>query len=230
MSDIVTAANGKLVQWRPQVSPGFLYWPLALNLGLSTGKRRYGHPAFTGILPEPWLPLKKGQTLVNGHRNGLLRIPLDSTNGIVLSLRNRYSMLRKKVTRRAPATANGESNDGEAQPAVAEAHATNPWVDADAPGPSSHPQSNLHRLSFDPGSGVIMLPEGDDWLMDDDDDSSDEYGHTVPPSGEVTRNASQEDLAHVSSASAVSASPKRRYGTYYHHPERRRATIPGAFP
>ncbi|KAF5354076.1 hypothetical protein D9756_007257 [Leucocoprinus leucothites] len=35
---------------------------------LNTGKRRYGHPALNGVLPEPWLPLKKGQTLIN-HNN-----------------------------------------------------------------------------------------------------------------------------------------------------------------
>ncbi|KAF8559485.1 DUF221-domain-containing protein [Imleria badia] len=198
---------------------------------LNTGKRRYGHPAFTGVLPEPWLPLKKGQTLVNGYRNGLMRIPLESTHGIVLSLHNRYSMLRKKVTRRSRTTANGDNNDAtsplEVHPLVSGPHATNPWAEAEA-GPSSHPHNHhYHRLSYDPASGVIMLPEGDDWLVDDDD-SSDEYGNTTPPSGEATsNNTSQEDLGHPSSPPA---SPKRRHGTYYHHPERRRPTIPGAFP
>lgn len=176
--------------------------------------------------------------LMNGHRNGLMRIPFDSTHGIVLSLSNRYSMLRKKVTRRSRTTANGdESNEigspREVHPLVSDTHASNPWAEGDA-GPS-HAQNRIHhRLSFDPGSGVIMLPEGDDWLIDmddddDDDDSSDEYGNTTPPSGEVASNASQEDLAHPLSSSTP-ASPKRRYGTYYHHPERRRPTIPGAFP
>ena len=204
-----------------------------MTRGFSTGKRRYGHPAFTGVLPEPWLPLKKGQTLVNGHRNGLIRIPLESTHGIVLSLRNRYSMLRKKVVRRSPTTANGESNDPtsplEVHPLVSDTHAANPWAEGEA-GSSSHPHSHYHRLSYDPASGVIMLPEGDDWLMDDDDDSSDEYGNTTPPSGEVaSTNTSQEDLGHPSTSSPP-ASPKRRHGTYYHHPERRRPAIPGAFP
>ncbi|KAG8221618.1 hypothetical protein J3R82DRAFT_1895 [Butyriboletus roseoflavus] len=200
---------------------------------LNTGKRRYGHPAFTGVLPEPWLPLKKGQTLVNGHRNGLMRIPLDSTHGIVLSLRNRYSMLRKKVTRRSRIIANGEGDEvaspHEVHPLVSDTHASNPWAEANA-GPS-HAQHNIqHRLSFDPGSGVIMLPEGDDWLLDDDDDdSSDEYGNATPPSGDAASDTSQEDIAHPSSSSTP-ASPKRRHGTYYHHPERRRPTIPGAFP
>lgn len=199
--------------------------------GFSTGKRRYGHPAFTGVLPEPWLPLKKGQTLVNGHRDGLLRIPLNSTNGIVLSLHNRYSMLRKKVARRSRSTANGENSEGaspnEEHPLVSDAPASNPWAESDAS--PSHAHNLHHRLSFDPASGVIMLPEGDDWLVDDDDDvSSDEYGNATPRPSEVTSNASQENLGPLSAS--PSASPKRRHTTYYHHPERRRATTPGAFP
>ena len=162
-----------------------------------------------------------------------MRIPLDSTHGIVLSLRNRYSMLRKKVTRRSRVSVNGEGDEvaspREVHPLVSDTHASNPWAEADA---ASHTQNIIHhRLSFDPGSGVIMLPEGDDWLMDDDDDdddSSDEYGNATPPSGEAAGNTSQEDIAHPSSSTP--ASPKRRHGTYYHHPERRRPTIPGAFP
>ncbi|KAG9311311.1 hypothetical protein JVU11DRAFT_8399 [Chiua virens] len=172
---------------------------------LNTGKRRYGHPAFTGVLPEPWLPLKKGQTLANGHRDGLLRIPLNSTNGIVLSLRNRYSLLRKKVSRRARTTENGENDVAnsphEVHPLTADTHTTpDPWTESDA-APSHGLDNHLHRLSYDPASGVIMLPEGDDWLMDEDDDSSDECGDTTTPaSGEATsNNASQENLVHPSS-------------------------------
>lgn len=223
---VVATADGKLVQWRSEVSRFFvLAWRPALNRGFSTGKRRYGHPAFTGVLPEPWLPLKKGQTLVNGYRNGLMRIPLESTHGIVLSLRKRYSMLRKKVTRGSRTTADGENDEVHAL--VSDTHASNPWAESDA-GPSQNYQH--HRLSYDPASGVIMLPEGDDWLMDDDDDdSSDEYGNATPQSGEAASNTSQEDLGHVSPSSPPT-SPKRRHATYYHHPERRRPSIPGAFP
>lgn len=174
---------------------------------------------------------------MNGHRNGLMRIPLDSTHGVVLSLRNRYSMLRKKVARRAPVAANGDNGEPgsphEVHPLATETHASNnPWVETDASGPSSHAPTHLHRLSFDPASGVIMLPEGDDWLVDDDDDSSDEYGNGTPPSGEATSaTPSQEDLAGAPTSPSPSASPKRRHhGTYYHHPERRRVSVPGAFP
>lgn len=226
---VVTTANGKLVQWCFEVSRFLdLAWRLALNPGFSTGKRRYGHPALTGVLPEPWLPLKKGQTLVNGYRNGLMRIPLESTHGIVLSLRKRYSMLRKKVTSRSRTTANGED---EVHALASDTHASNPWAETGV-GPSRAQNNHHHRLSYDPASGVIMLPEGDDWLLeedDDDDDSSDEYDNATPQSGEVASNASQEDLGHATSPSAPT-SPKRRHGTYYHHPERRRTSIPGAFP
>ena len=132
-------------------------------------------------------------------------------------------MLRKKV-QRVRSTDNEESNGvtDEVHPLVGGRHAANPWADA---GPSSS-QRDLHRLSFDPASGVIMLPEGDEWLMDfDDDDSSDEG---TPASGEVTSDASQEDLVHTGSVPPASPS-KRRHGTYYHHPERRRSGVPGAF-
>ncbi|KAF9244266.1 hypothetical protein BU15DRAFT_86167 [Melanogaster broomeanus] len=186
---------------------------------LNTGKRRYGHPAFTGVLPEPWLPLKKGQTLMNGLRNGVTRTTLGSTQGIVLNLRNRYSMLRHKVAvaRRSRTTTNGETGEvtspQEEHALVSDASASNPWADANA-GISRSQSALNHRLSFDPASGVIMLPEDDDWLAEDYDSSDEDYGNVTPPSEE----------------GRITASPKRRHGTYYHHPERRRPSIPGAFP
>ncbi|KAL4080029.1 hypothetical protein V8B97DRAFT_1929520 [Scleroderma yunnanense] len=199
---------------------------------LNTGKRRYGHPALTGVLPEPWLPLKKGQTLVNGLRNGNSRAPIDSTQGIVLSLRNRYSMLRNKVrsSQRSRNAANRENTEmaspEEEHGRASDTSSANPWANA-------RTQSTLaHRLSFDPGSGVIILPEGDDWLVGEEDSSDEDYGNSTPPSRDDQGNTSQEDLASIESQSPSTplASPKRRHGTYYHHPERRRHTVPGAFP
>ncbi|KAI6121185.1 hypothetical protein F5141DRAFT_1088440 [Pisolithus sp. B1] len=203
---------------------------------LNTGKRRYGHPALTGVLPEPWLPLKKGQILMNGARNGNSRAVTDPTQGIVLSLRNRYSVLRNKIrpSRRSPDAADGE-NAEIASPVEERGHGsdnstTNPWAGARG----SRTQSSLsHRLSFDPGSGVIMLPEDGDWLAEEDDSSGEDYSNTSPPSGDGQGNPSQEDLGvsddHLSST-PMTPSPKRRHATYYHHPGRRRATVPGAFP
>jgi len=167
---------------------------------------------------------------VNGPLNGS-SIPFDSAQGVVLSLRNRYSVLRNKVrSQRSRNATNGETTDI-ASPEEGHGHAsdtssTNPWANA-------HAQSTLgHRLSFDPGSGVIMLPEDDDWLAGEDDSSSEDYGNSTPPSGEGEGGPSQENLVTPDSRSPSTplASPKRRHATYYHHPERRRHTAHGAFP
>ncbi|KXN82921.1 hypothetical protein AN958_02004 [Leucoagaricus sp. SymC.cos] len=129
---------------------------------LNTGKRRYGHPALNGVLPEPWLPLKKGQTLVN-HNNGTQHT---KNNGqtVVLTLRKRYGV------HEIPSDA---------------AAVQNPWGDMYRPASSTSSQRQQrrqggpshvlhHRLSFDHGSGVIMLPDDVDWLdlHDDDGDNS----------------------------------------------------------
>ncbi|KAG2074357.1 DUF221-domain-containing protein [Suillus decipiens] len=206
---------------------------------LNTGKRRYGHPALTGVLPEPWLPLKKGQTLVNGHRAGGSRASPYVNQGIVLSLRNRYTMLRGKIraSRQSRPAADGTLIDmsaSENRDSVppSDAGPSNPWVDTRTARGSQSRSNPNHRLSFDPASGVIMLPEDGDWLIDDDSD--DDYG-TMSPTPEAIHspsNASQENLLPTNghSPSTPLASPgKRRHGTYYHHPERRRP-IPGSFP
>lgn len=98
------------------------------------------------------------------------------------------------------------------------------------------PQPLHHRLSFDDASGVIMLPEGEGWL-DEDSDSEDDYGSPSPPEElaspplvdvappNLSRTVRQEQ------SSPTSSPAKRRsaYSTYYHHPERRTRTVPGAF-
>jgi hypothetical protein len=86
-----------------------------------------------------------------------------------------------------------------------------------------------------------MLPEGESWLMEDEDsDSEDDYG-TPSPQGETTSSpvtetgpggeVSGSPLASDSQIPTTSPSKRRSmYSTYYHHPERRaRQTIPGAF-
>src|SRR5882757_7341960 len=62
---------------------------------LNTGKRRYGHPALTGVLPTPWLPLKKGETLANYLDRDSAKAP-DGGNAVVLTLRRRFSQVRKR--------------------------------------------------------------------------------------------------------------------------------------
>jgi hypothetical protein len=119
---------------------------------------------------------------------------------------------------------------------------TNPWHDA-RPGTSHRsqtaPQPLHHRLSYDHASGVIMLPEGENWLMSDEDsDSEDDYG-TPSPQGETTSPIVETDPSGdvsglvPSDSQPPTPSPMKRkslYSTYYHHPERRsRQTVPGAF-
>jgi hypothetical protein len=118
----------------------------------------------------------------------------------------------------------------------------NPWQDAHSrvlrSQGSQNQQTSHHRLSFDPGSGVIMLPENGGWL-DEESDSSDEL---LDPDndGRLGISARDDELSlppedggsssNLMEGSAVASPAKRRYATYYHHPERRRQTIPGAFP
>jgi hypothetical protein len=123
-----------------------------------------------------------------------------------------------------------------------------------------------HRLSFDHGSGVIMLPDdAEDWLdlVDEDVDSDEEpLGPRHPNVGEDVHDNGEggvggeleQSVASLVSTESTAATPvvgvgspaggvvvvsptgKRtsRYGTYFHHPERRRErqsySIPGAFP
>jgi hypothetical protein len=207
---------------------------------LSTGKRRYGHPALTGVLPEPWLPLKKGQTLANNSRAGQ-RSNKDANQAVVLTLRKRPSVIRR--SKRQSLGTRGGADDlfrDELNGQHPESHklvdssVANPWQDA-RPNLSrplhTGPMNLSHRLSFDQASGVIVLPEDGTWLEEDDDSESEEE--------ESSDGVQDFQPGQSTAAGAVSTSPvsnslvltpsKRRYGTYYHHPERRRP-IPGAFP
>lgn len=216
---------------------------------LNTGKRRYGHPALTGVLPTPWLPLKKGQTLANYVDRDSAKTA-DGGNAVVLTLRRRYSQVRKRGQAlfghhqaAGDADAEGGTHEGAAEGAAESsggdnARAIDPWKDrsarpisaAAAPATPDHlsqsPQP-ANRLSFDPATGVIILPD-DDWLFDSEDD----YGDSTPtPEGtsrgngsEYTAGGTDEALSPTSPTQAA-----KRHSTYFHHPERRR-TIPGAFP
>ncbi|KAJ7148636.1 hypothetical protein C8R43DRAFT_512491 [Mycena crocata] len=205
---------------------------------LNTGKRRYGHPALNGVLPQPWLPLKKGQTLSNNdHRGSMPKDP--NGQAVVLTLRKRPSVRRRPQSEftmgenASSGSVLAPSESSEAGPS------SDPWQDGRR---SSAPLS--HRLSFDPASGVINLPD-DDWLPEDDPDSDEDFG--TQTGGLENSVASLSDLdgptartnggdtmlgAPVSASPTTAASPSRlsRYGTYFHHPERRRQVIPGAFP
>jgi calcium permeable stress-gated cation channel len=236
----------------------------------STGKRRYGHPALNGVLPEPWLPLKKGQTLVNNDRAASRR-PKDDHQAVVLTLRKRPSIGPRARRRSAPLDVDLlglGGGPGERSDVVGDTE-SNPWRDSrgrlsrSQTAPASSQRTLNHRLSFDPASGVIALPEAEDWI--DDSESSDEeleagedqdadaeaVGHNgaamqSPSASTATIGPAEASSSAIGAAeppspvsargegslTASTSSPSRRsrYGTYYHHPERRRQQIPGAFP
>lgn len=222
---------------------------------LNTGKKRYGHPALNGVLPEPWLPLKKGQTLVNSSaRNGTRDKGL--AQAVVLTLRRRFSGLRRGA--RHLVNEGSEITQSRSIPIFSSDHRAmprethDPWDEASTSaeegllrrretGVSS---STLHhRLSFDPASGIIMLPDDGDWLdnLDNTEQSSDDEGSHGAGDAAPERSAAEsmlnEDLdtdGVDTSTPLMPTSPTTsrisRYGTYYHHPERRKQQIPGAFP
>lgn len=92
-----------------------------------------------------------------------------------------------------------------------------------------------HRLSFDHASGVIMLPDDEgDWMGEepdsDEEDIAIENRVGLEPSGTDTLIGVEDLSASTESVAPLNPSRSSRYGTYFHHPERRRQTIPGAFP
>ncbi|KIK63926.1 hypothetical protein GYMLUDRAFT_241156 [Collybiopsis luxurians FD-317 M1] len=197
---------------------------------LNTGKRRYGHPALNGVLPEPWLPLKKGQTLTNheNRNNGTSRQGNDGGQTVVLTLRKRPSTVRRSrvVSTSIPTPGSSSENNGTT---------SNPWQDARSSRRSQTTPNVLHhRLSFDHASGVIMMPDDENWLVDDVDSDEDDYGDEADPRmpTEASRSEAVSEDEDSASGPSLSASPSRisRYGTYFHHPEKRRQTIPGSFP
>ncbi|TFK94670.1 DUF221-domain-containing protein [Polyporus arcularius HHB13444] len=201
---------------------------------LNTGKRRYGHPALTGVLPFPWLPIKKGQSL-NRHRD----TGDDGSPAVVLTLRKKYSVVRDRPQRQTSddSAASGPSSDnvdgngtsqGEPhEPSDRSVIEQNPWYE-DQPAARPRPRTRRsgqssqiqRRFSFDAASGVIMLPEDEDWLEAEDSDS-DDYGEL--------QNSALMDSQIVESEggsqgpSDGSSGINKRYSTYYHHPERRKA-------
>ncbi|KAF9479802.1 DUF221-domain-containing protein [Pholiota conissans] len=229
---------------------------------LNTGKRRYGHPALNGVLPEPWLPLKKGQTLVNNDNGNHRPSREPGDQAVVLTLRKRYSVGRPRRDSARPLSQDSRDIPGPSTlaqldpstappPVVPDPTAViDPWQDAN----SHHRRSQrttsngehrtlTHRLSYDHASGVIMLPD-EDWL-EEDTESEEDYGTTENGLDQsVTESMLGEGRAAlpaqaVGGAAVGAAAPGggggplsrlSRYGTYFHHPERRRQTVPGAFP
>ena len=165
---------------------------------------------------------------------------------VVLTLRKRPSMVRNRGASRdfSRGTPGSSSADGIDQDPVHIAINSNPWEDTRPRHLRSGSGNGNHRLSFDVASGVIMLPDDGDWLENDVDSDEESYGignnggldgSTAEPSGEgdsasVVDGDRDEDTGRVTPTIPVSPSRTSRYGTYFHHPERRRQPIPGAFP
>lgn len=193
----------------------------------------------TGLLPQPWLPLKRGETLVNSQNTD--RTGRRSGQAVVLSLRKRYSVVRRggrtsttrnsTTSRGAPVQDNvrgSTSSSGELSGDVT----NNPWQESTTDSSQSHHTIN-HRLSYDFGSGVIVLPDDEIWLDGMESDSEDDDGNGNIEGGQATpeRAVPEDDQGSGSSdGQTITGLSRTRYGTYFHHPERRWQSVPGAFP
>ena len=137
----------------------------------------------TGLLPQPWLPLKRGETLVNSQNTD--RTGRKSGQAVVLSLRKRFSVVRRGG--RTSATGNSTTSRGvPIQDSVRDSIASsgelgrdvtsNPWQEStpDQPNLSQSHHTINHRLSYDFGSGVIILPGDEIWLDGIESDSEDD--------------------------------------------------------
>lgn len=190
----------------------------------------------TGLLPQPWLPLKRGETLVNSQNTD--RAGQKSDHAVVLSLRKRYSVVRRGgrtsttgTTSRGVPIQDRISNSGELGGDVI----NNPWQESTSDPSNLSLQRTLnHRLSYDFGSGVIVLPDDEIWLegIDSDSEDDDENGNIAEGQATPERAVSEDDDQGSGGpdGQTTAGASRTRYGTYFHHPERRRQSVPGAFP
>lgn len=171
----------------------------------------------------------------------------DSGQAVVLTLRKRYSTVRRGQPSKSRSSVAGLAA-GRSSSADSAAHVPppvdNPWQDSPRP-PQPHrsqtaPSPLHHRLSFDPASGIINLPDDDEWLGADGDeedpassDDDEDYGTVTPTPVRGAEPNTNGEPASLPSDSPVLSSPARRrrtHSTYYHHPERRISrVVPGAF-
>lgn len=164
-----------------------------------------------------------------------------SGQAVVLSLRKRYSAVRRGGR---TSTAGNMSRGAPIQDGVRDSIASagelgevtnNPWEEPtpdSSNGSHSHHTIN-HRLSYDFGSGVIVLPDDEVWLDGVESDSEDDDGDEDIAGGQATpeRAVSEDDQGTGSSdGQTITGLSRTRYGTYFHHPERRWQSVPGAFP
>jgi hypothetical protein len=163
---------------------------------LNTGRRRYAHPALSGSLPTPWLPaMAKARVWGDGakERRGVV---------LSLRRKMAKKLLRHQRADEAEEERNGNLPEGWAREegwgdarsggengrdgglsasrlSTGSGSASNPWRDPTPPpselgGSEGWGNGNglRKKVSFDPGSGVIALPEGNVW----DDEGSEGEG------------------------------------------------------
>ncbi|KAK4686588.1 calcium permeable stress-gated cation channel, partial [Tremellales sp. Uapishka_1] len=174
---------------------------------LNTGRRRYAHPALSGILPNPWLPNKERLKAFGDNAPQRRSVVLSLRRKMVKRFRGKNQIAEDEEGENVGE--NGEENGESSNLPIPDdwstggnlnrngtrsrnslSTASNPWRDS-SPTPSPH-QSVQKKISFDPASGIIALPEENVW-----DDVSDNEGD----SGEPAESPS----------------------TYYHRPDRRRS-------
>ncbi|WVQ97942.1 hypothetical protein IAU59_005061 [Kwoniella sp. CBS 9459] len=184
---------------------------------LNTGRRRYAHPALSGLLPTPWLPAQT--RFGDGARDA-------RKQSVVLSLRRKVAKKLRRENGSGPSSgvdtpqdggglesssgslpegwttgqllrsssgssstnAHGQSTKDKGRETTSSSYGAtgdslNPWRDpTPSPSEAAHRSAELRKkISFDPGSGVIALPEDNVW-GDEEDDDHDEDDEPESPS------------------------------------------------
>lgn len=155
---------------------------------LNTGRRRYAHPALNGVLPFPWLPAKaRPRAFGDGATE---------RRGVVLSLRRKVAKKLKTSQNDAEGEEEGSSTSlpegwatggDEERPSNSRkdsggergmsgsqiSSSSNPWRDP-TPTPGSSGNRLSKKVSYDPTSGVIAMPdEGNVWGDEESESDAD---------------------------------------------------------
>ena len=190
---------------------------------LNTGRRRYAHPALSGSLPTPWLPAMERPEAFGDGAAKKRGVVLSLRRKVAKKLRRKQAESADEEAEDTEDRARSESlglpdgwatgrggdvetgpsrqastgtggNEGFGTGSQLSATPSNPWRD---PTPQPDSRSVRKKASYDPASGVIVLPEEENVWGDDGSDSGDE--------------------GQISPGGAAPESPS----TYFHHPERR---------
>ncbi|WWC67830.1 uncharacterized protein I206_101747 [Kwoniella pini CBS 10737] len=207
---------------------------------LNTGRRRYAHPALTGLLPTPWLPAKA--KFGDGAKGGGKR-------SVVLSLRRKVAKKLSKQHNQSQGDSDAEGTQSSGPGGIPEGWSTggslrpsnsttslkkqrqqpsrsgsgsnsygvtsenlNPWRDPTPP-PSELSSSQIRKkISFDPGSGVIALPDDEDNVWGDEDDEDDVEEQEDEPESPSTYFHSRNRARTMSSSKALDNSANSNTG------------------